>query len=485
MEELNKKKFILTTLNGRYHHTSLALRYLLANLKAKEITAQILEFTIEDSPQLIIEKILSQNPDYLGISVAIWNATQTLHLVKLIREIKPELTLILGGPEFATQAESHPLFPYADYIIEGEGEEALNEILSKERQLNTKIYRSPLLELPQVTLPYELYSKEDLEHRFVYVETTRGCPYRCVFCLSSLAPQVRYFPLENIFPEFAKLIDRGAKHFKFIDRTFNINNERSLAILDFFLPHKEVFLHFEIVPEILTETFINKAAQFEQGRIQFEMGVQTLTPHVAQRIDRYLDLDKLKKNMELVLRKTQIHIHADLIVGLPGENFEEIEKGFNQLFKISPHEIQLGVLKLLRGTPIEKHLQAYQMKFSPLPPYEILKNSELDYFTVQNFKRMARYLDLLFNHGNFPSLKKYLRELENPFGFFWDFSSFAFEKHPQSNGISLKNLKALLEEFLQLRGFSQEQIIDTTCLIQTQKKESKTIHSSRQNKSSH
>lgn len=484
MKNHQKKKLLLTTLNGRYHHTSLALRYLLANLKAKEVEAQILEFTIEDSPQLIVEKILSQNPDYLGISVAIWNATQTLNLIKLIKEIKPEMPIILGGPEFAAQAESHPLFPYADYVIEGEGEEALNDILTKGAQSKAKIYRSPLLELSQVTLPYELYTEEDLEHRFVYVETTRGCPYRCAFCLSSLAPQVRYFPLEKILPEFSMLIKRGAKHFKFIDRTFNINNERALAILDFFLPYKEVFLHFEVVPEILTESFIDKAAQFEQGRLQFEMGVQTLTPHVAQRIDRYLDLEKLERNMKLVLQDTQTHIHADLIVGLPGESLAEIEKSFNHLFKISPHEIQLGVLKLLRGTPIEKHIKAYRMKFSPLPPYEILENSELDYFTIQKFRRMARYLDLLFNHGNFPSLKNHVRQLENPFHFFWDFSSFAFERHPQSNGISLKNLKILLEDFLHKQNISQEQIVDITSLIQTKKKEEKTIHSSRQTKAS-
>ena len=484
MIEILRNKLILTTLNGRYHHTSLALRYLYANLDTTHIDCELLEFTIEDSLHFIVEKLLAQSPDYIGFSVAIWNASHTQEVLKVLKTVKPEIKIILGGPEFATQSKTHELARYADFIIEGEGEEILNEILKTKDECSKKIWTAPLLDLSKIKMPYDLYTAEDLKHRFVYVETTRGCPYKCAFCLSALAPQVRYFPLELLFQEFSKVIERGAKHFKFIDRTFNINSQRAIDILDYFLPHQDVFLHFEIVPEILTEEFIEKAAEFSEGRLQFEMGVQTLTPHVAKKIDRYLDLEKLEKNMRQVLTTTQAHIHADLIVGLPSEHFEEIKEGFNRLLKISPHEIQLGILKLLRGTPIEKHIADHKMKFSPLPPYEILENTELDYFTVQSFKRMSRYLDLLLNHGSFPHLKNYIQTLEDPFSFFWCFSSFAFEKHPQSNGISLKNLKVLLEEFLKTKALSEEQITEITSLASNKARETKTQHNSRQIKHS-
>ncbi len=492
---MKKDKLLLVTLNGRYHHSSLSLRYLLANFKLPNWDATILEFTINENGRAIVEKILAECPQVIAFSIYIWNVEQSLAVIQLLKAIVPEVKIILGGPEISFDSEKHPLFPHADFIIQGEGEEAL-PLLLQNLNNSPKVVSAPILDLSKIELPYELYSAEDLKNRFIYVETTRGCPYRCSFCLSSLDNKVRFFPLEKVLHELKKLMDRGARTFKFVDRTFNVRSDWSIEILKFFLPYSDTFLHFEIVPEILDDDFIELAARFEKGRLQFEMGIQTFTPAVARRVDRYLDEAKLRKNIQKVLAQTQVHLHTDLIIGLPGETREEIAKGFNTLIHLKPHEIQVGILKLLPGAPLAKLSEEYQMKYSKQSPYEIIQNSTLSFAELQKFQRFARYMDLIINRGNFPSIKDLLFSNENPFEWLWKFSEFAYQEHEQTFAISLDKLAHLLfcflgeseearslltQDLLQIPGRTLPRFLRTD-LSEQQKKEKSSLHNKRQSK---
>ena len=255
----------------------------------------------------------------------------------------------------------------------------------------------------QIALPYDLYTDDDLAHRIIYVEASRGCPFTCEFCLSSLDIPVRQVPLEKILAELQRLLDRGLKQFKFVDRTFNLNVATSKTILEFFLARYQPghFFHFEMIPDRLPESLREIIARFPPGALQFEVGIQTFNPEVAALISRRQDYDKLADNFHFLRRETGVHIHADLIVGLPGETVESFAAGFDRLIALGPQEIQVGILKRLRGTPIVRHDAEWRMIYNPHPPYEILQNKLIDFATMQRLRRFARYWDLVGNSGNF------------------------------------------------------------------------------------
>lgn len=456
---------VLATLNAKYIHSAFGLRYLLANMGELKGATQLLEFDINHRPLEIAEKILSFSPRIIGLGVYIWNASQSLDLVKLLKKLAPQTKIILGGPEVSYESESQEIVKCADHVITGEADLEFaivcHKILKDRAALADKIIRAELPALEKLSLPYAHYTDDDIKNRVLYVEASRGCPFTCEFCLSSLDIPVRQFALVNFLKEMEGLLARGAKHFKFVDRTFNLNLPTSRAILDFFYARyfDGLFLHFEMIPDRLPEALRESIKRFPPGVLQFEVGIQSFNPEVSKLISRRQDLEKLSRNLAFLREESGVHVHADLIVGLPGEDLKSFAEGFDRLVALGPQEIQVGMLKRLRGTPIIRHDQEWEMIYSPLPPYEILSNKLIDFPTMQRLRRFSRYWDLYANSGNFSSVLHELWSEASPFYRFLEFSDWLFQKTRRTHSLSRHTLESCLSEYMQeILGFSAEQI---------------------------
>jgi len=306
-----------------------------------------------------------------------------------------------------------------------------------------KIIPAPLPDLEKIALPYDEYTADDIAHRLIYVEASRGCPFECEFCLSSLDIPVRQFPLEPFLAALDRLLARGVRHFKFVDRTFNLNLAVSRRILEFFLARLRpgLFLHFEMIPDRLPAELRELIGRFPPGSLQLEVGVQTFNPTVAAAISRRQDYTRLEENFRFLRAQTGVHLHADLIVGLPGETVESFAAGFDRLVGLRPQEIQVGLLKRLRGTPISRHDAEWGMRYSPLPPYEILHNQLIDFAAMQRLRRFARYWDLIGNSGNFvETTPRVWVGGGSPFAGFLRLSEWLYEREGKQHGIPLPRL---------------------------------------------
>jgi radical SAM superfamily enzyme YgiQ (UPF0313 family) len=397
---------VLTTLNAKYIHAAFGLRYLLANLGPLRTNAAILEFDIKQRPVDIAEALLARNPRIIGLGIYIWNVGPATEVVATLKRVCPNTTIILGGPEVSYETESQPIVRLADYVITGEADLAFarvcGQLLAEEKPAEKIIAAEPP-EFTKLALPYDLYDERDVAHRIIYVEASRGCPFSCEFCLSSLDIPVRQAPLPELLAHLQRLLDRGVRQFKFVDRTFNLNLDDSRKVLEFLLERHRPgrFFHFEMVPDRLPAALREVIARFAPGALQFEVGVQTFNEEVAERISRRQNYARLEDNFHFLRGQTGGHIHADLIAGLPGESLESFAAGFDRLIGLRPHEIQVGILKRLRGTPIGRHDAEWQMVYNPHPPYEILQNRLIEFATMQKLRRFARYWDLVGNSGNF------------------------------------------------------------------------------------
>jgi radical SAM superfamily enzyme YgiQ (UPF0313 family) len=301
-----------------------------------------------------------------------------------------------------------------------------------------------------VRLHYRVYTDRDIAHRVIYVEASRGCPFKCEFCLSSLDVPVRNVPIDSFLNEMQSLLDRGVRQFKFVDRTFNLNLNISKAILQFFLERytPDLFLHFEMIPDRLPEALRELIKQFPPGALQFEVGVQTFNDEVSKLISRRQDNAKLADNFRFLREETGVHIHADLIVGLPGEDMSSFGRGFDRLVALGPQEIQVGMLKRLRGTPIVRHDAEWGMIYSPHAPYEILQTKLIDFATMQRMRRFSRYWDLIANSGNFVDTTSSIWGTGSPFERFMQLSDWLFAQTGQTHAISLSRLSELIFNFL-------------------------------------
>ena len=445
---------VLTTLNAKYIHAAFGLRYLMANLGPLQSRAALAEFDINQRPLDIAGALLALNPKIIGLGVYIWNVTPATEVVAALRRVRPDLKIILGGPEVSYETESQPIVALADHVITGEADlkfaEVCGQLLDGAGPLPKVIAAEPP-DFSRLALPYHLYTAEDLAHRIVYLEASRGCPFTCEFCLSSLDIPVRAVPLPVLLAELQQLLDRGLQQFKFVDRTFNLNIAVSRAILEFFLDRWRpgLFFHFEMIPDRLPAALREVIAKFPPGSLQFEVGVQTFNPAVGQLISRRQDYDKLADNFRFLRKETGVHLHADLIVGLPGETLDSFAAGFDRLIALGPQEIQVGILKRLRGTPISRHDDAWQMVYHAHPPYEILCSRLLDFATVQRLRRFAKYWELVGNSGNFPHSTPLLWSPgTSPFHGFLRWSDWLYARLGRTDSIALVRLLELLFEYL-------------------------------------
>jgi radical SAM superfamily enzyme YgiQ (UPF0313 family) len=450
-------EILLTTLNAKYIHAAFGLRYLLANIGPLRSQACLVEFDINQRPVDLVEVILARNPKIVGFGVYIWNVGPTTEVVATLKRVRPELIIVLGGPEVSYEPDGQPIVDSADYVITGEADlkfaEVCRRLLEGDRPAE-KVIAADLPDFSSLVLPYDLYGDQDIAHRVLYVEASRGCPFSCEFCLSSLDIPVRPAPLPALLEHLERLLARGARQFKFVDRTFNLNAATSRAILEFLLERYQPghFFHFEMVPDRLPEALREVIIRFPPGALQFEVGIQTFNPEVGALIKRRQNYEKLADNLRFLRQHTGVHVHADLIAGLPAETLESFAAGFDRLIGLGPHEIQVGILKRLRGTPIVRHDAEWQMRYNPHPPYEILQNKLIDFATMQELRRFARYWDLVGNSGNFLETTPFIwggpASGISPFAGFQRWSQWLHTRVGRTDSIALVRSMELLFEFL-------------------------------------
>ena len=446
---------VLCTLNARHAHASLALRYLQANLGALQPRSVIVEFVIGARTETLVEKLLAHRPRIVALSVYIWNVDETTRLVAVLKRVAPEVKVILGGPEVSHEYDQQRIVQLADHLVTGPGELAFTrlcgQLLDGPAPL-MKVIAGDAPDLDRLCLPYSLYSDRDIAERFLYVEASRGCPFKCEFCLSSLDKTAWAFDTDRLLAELAALHARGARRFKFIDRTFNLKIDASRAILQFFLgliestPDDPVFAHFELVPDHLPDRLRDVIARFPAGTLQFEIGIQTWNPQVQALISRRQDNDKASDNIRWLAGHGTAHLHVDLIAGLPGEDLDSFATGFDRLAALGPHEIQVGVLKRLRGTPITRHTETFGMRYNPDPPYNVLSTDRVPFQHMQRITRFARYWDLIANSGRFVHALPLLLSTQ-PFGRFMALSDWLYAHTDATHRFSSERLFELVQRW--------------------------------------
>jgi radical SAM superfamily enzyme YgiQ (UPF0313 family) len=482
---------VLAAVNAKWIHPSLALRLLKANLGPLEDRCQILEFALRQPLAEKIAPILAARPRILGFSVSIWNHKATLELLRALETewakglqtggSKP--LVILGGPEVSHLPPEAEILRYAGFVIRGEGEAVFREFCER-RLKNTaldnadrntpeavktlpsavtvsgKVIITKPVDLAAIAPAYQLYTDEDLRQKLVYVEASRGCPFGCEFCLSSLDKEVREFPLDPFLEEMDTLVHRGARTFKFLDRTFNLDIERARRIMEFFLARQaevpSLCVHFEMVPSRFPPELRELLARFPPGSLRLEVGIQTFNRETAALIGRPCEPEAELEVLRFLGVHTNAIVHADLIAGLPGEDMASFGEGFDRLWSAGPTEIQLGILKCLPGTPITRHGEAYGIRCSPEPPYEVLETAALSATELDRIKNFARFWELIVNRGAFQDMGPCLFPKGQPvFRSFLELSDKLLARFGRNWGIDRKDLYTELRKITELPASSK------------------------------
>ncbi len=405
----------LVTLNAKYVHVALSLRYLRNAARAAGFAnVWLREYTVRTPLDAMVEELVALAPAVLGFSVYIWNREPTFALIERVKRRLPGTAIVIGGPEVSF--EPGPPIPEVDVVIAGEGERKWVEFLrgwadgwgtgvpgagepdgaTRTRWLE---YGSDLPDLER--MPYLDEDLVDLEHRLTYLETSRGCPFSCSFCLSALDKQVRFFPDAVVKAMIERLIAARARRIKFLDRTFNIRKSRVLDFFRFLSAFDGVEFHFEVVGDLLDDGLAAFLETVPRGRFQFEIGVQSADPSVNARVERRQSQPKLFAMMARLRAADRVHLHADLIWGLPGEPLPRIRSSFETVLALRPHELQLGFLKFLPGAPIRSLIESHGYRFDPRPPYELISHRDLSAEEVWRLKRFEDAFGRTYNSGHF------------------------------------------------------------------------------------
>ena len=419
---------VLSTLNSKFIHSSLALRYLKAYGEAHGQAYDIVEYTINMPVLHILSDITEHDIDVLGFACYIWNIEMTLHVVDMVKAVRPDIKIVLGGPEVSfTADELLERCPNIDYIVQGEGEEAFHALVTalqlgndgldpvipgvrgrRDGSILGSIEAVEVRDLSTIPFPYTEEDMDDLEHKIIYYESSRGCPFSCQYCLSGNKNTVRFFPQERTLKELQWFIDHGVKQVKFVDRTFNCAPHHHRPLMEFMRDSDtDMNFHLEMEPELMTEWETNILCETPPGRIQIEVGVQSTHKKTLDAINRYNDWPYIQKSIRPIIQAGRTHVHMDLIVGLPHEDFNRFGQSFNDLFSLQPHALQIGFLKLLKGSGVRR-MREYKYVADPLAPYEILSTHVLPYDDVRFLKYFEDVFERFYNSERFRTTFGYI-----------------------------------------------------------------------------
>jgi radical SAM superfamily enzyme YgiQ (UPF0313 family) len=474
-------KVVLAALNAKYIHTCLAIRYLKA-FSGGKFAIELAEYTIKDPAMNIVSDLFGRRPDVIGFSCYIWNIEETVAVVRMLRKVLPDVKIVLGGPEVSYDTEYWMRrVPEVDFIVMGEGEETFDHLLTelsstrKYHFVYGLAYRKdgeivvmpprPKLELDRIPSPHRFPEDlDDLPKRVVYFETSRGCPFSCQFCLSSIETGVRYFDIGRVKDDLLYLIRSGAKLIKFVDRTFNIKRDYALEIFAFLIEHHQgCVFQFEITADIMRPEVLQYLTEHAPpGIFRFEIGVQSTNDLTNALIKRRQNFAKLSRTVNLIKESGKIAQHLDLIAGLPEEDYDSFRRTFNDVFALRPEELQLGFLKMLRGTGLRHDADKYGYVYMDQAPYEILGNRVLPFSDIVRIKRVEDVLEKYWNAHRMDHTVEYLvrHVFPTPFDFFQAFGDYWESRGWQKIGHQLEDLFIRLQEFLRVQDLADPAVAE-------------------------
>lgn len=471
--EKKSEKIVLVGINSQYIHTNLAIRYLKNYVeKFSDIQIEIYESNINSQIQTIITDLFNTQADHIIFSTYIWNKEYVFTLVKELKKILPNVRITLGGPEVSYNAEeSLRENSCIDFVLVGEGERVLLNFLTKSvaevrgvafldggefRYLGDEF---PIENLDEIPFPYtETELKENI--KILYYESTRGCPFSCSYCLSSIDKGVRYWSLERVKKDLSKFIDSGVELVKFVDRTFNLKKDRYLGVWSHLLENykENITFHFEINANIFDDEVIEFLKKVPEGYFQFEIGVQSINKDTMNSINRRNLLERLEKNIKAISKN--IHLHVDLIAGLPHDTYETFKDSFNYVYDLDAEMIQLGFLKILNGTKISKEITDYNYKYMEFPPYEILSNNFISYGELVKLKNIEKMLDYYYNSEKFRYSVGYIvkNNYSSPFEFFEEIAEYYRKNNLLTVGHKVVSIFNHLMDFYNNKNFEGKKI---------------------------
>lgn len=465
-------KVHLTTFNAKYIHTSLALRWLYVVNKGR-FDLSFSEYTVKESVSVIADNIISEGYDVVGISVSIWNVAQNRELASTLKKQNPNIIIIAGGPEVSYESKFFVDNWEIDYVVSGEGEFVFGQLLdalqngkkvdlesvSSKSCIRNSPAKADINELIKYPSPYQLESdNSERRNRIAYFETSRGCPYSCQYCLSSLEKGVRYFPHEYITDNLKYLIDSDVKQVKFLDRTFNLNKKHTSGVFDFLIENHRPNLscQFEIYADLLNdETIEYLNSNVPRDYFRFEIGIQSTHEPTNIAVQRRQDFPVLSANIEKIMKGDVIDLHLDLIAGLPFETFERFRKSFNDVFRLRAKEVQLGFLKLLRGTNLRRDANKYGYLYDGEAPYEIISSNDISANELDRIRDAEDALEKFWNSGRFVNTMNFLFDevyFARYFEFFDEMGQYYKGNNLPRMGYQLEDLFRFLNQFLESKG---------------------------------
>ncbi len=449
------------------------MRYLKAFTKDLDFQGDIKEFSINDRVENILEGIIEEKPDVVAFSCYIWNMEFVNRLAELIKLVDPNIEILYGGPEVSYEGKEFLENHEGEYVIVGEGEKTFREfvlyklgegkiedIKGLNYKRDGKVFENPKrpeMDMNELVFPYTY--EEDINNKIVYYEASRGCPFKCKYCLSSVMHGVRFLDVERVKKELKYFMERGLKLVKFVDRTFNCNREYTVELLKYLSERDtETRFHFEVAADLLTEEQIEILNNAPKGRFQLEVGVQTTNNEVLHNINRYITYENIKEKVLKVAAGKNVMQHLDLIAGLPGEDLESFKKSFNDVHAIRPDEIQLGFLKLLKGSSMREEAEKWGIVYSPYAPYEIIRSKDISYEELLLLKKVEAMVDKYYNSCKFNNvIKFFLNIYDKPFDFYYDLAMFFEEKGNFKRSIgNVEYYKILLDFYLEKIGGEDE-----------------------------
>ncbi|MCI9625680.1 MAG: B12-binding domain-containing radical SAM protein [Clostridia bacterium] len=408
---------LLVAMAAKYVHKSLAVRSIRAYLQAQGLAAEVLEFTTAQETMRIAAEVVRKKADVIGFSCYIWNAEKILALAEIVKKAAPQTMIVLGGPEVAYMPKAIlARCPFADAVMCGENEETYAALLRGEREIPGLVCRGGAvskaapMDLAKIPFPYTAEELAEKEAIFYY-ESSRGCPYRCAYCLSAAETGVRYKPLEMVEQDFKTFADYDVRLVKLVDRTFNSDDERAQKILDIIarLGGRTEF-HFEVSADILSRALMDKLVQLPAGKVRLEVGLQSVHEKTLRAVDRPCRVEQIAQNLAYIGRNGTVEVHLDLIAGLPHETFADFRSSFDRAMAMQANELQLGFLKILPGTPLAQRTAQYGYAWSEKPPYEVVKSNDISFEELAQLKEIEEVVDVFWNQGAFVRLRRLLEK---------------------------------------------------------------------------